>query len=128
MNRAPVRALVMASLLALLAACGGDTASYIASARKHLDKKEYSAAIINVVKLNWNRPDNAQPGLRCTLKVIQLPGGDVMSAHAVAPCNADQVTRASIEEAVTKAQPLPYKGYEKVFARELTLIFFYDGN
>jgi len=89
---------------------------------------EYSAAIINVVKLNWNRPDNAQPGLRCTLKVIQLPGGDVMSAHAVAPCNADQVTRASIEEAVTKAQPLPYKGYEKVFARELTLIFFYDGN
>jgi colicin import membrane protein len=89
---------------------------------------EYSAAIINVVKLNWNRPDNAQPGLRCTLKVIQLPGGDVMSAQAVAPCNADQVTRASIEEAVTKAQPLPYKGYEKVFSRELTLIFFYDGN
>jgi len=89
---------------------------------------EYSAAIINVVKLNWNRPDNAQPGLRCTLRVIQLPGGDVMSAQAVAPCNADQVTRASIEEAVTKAQPLPYKGYEKVFARELTLIFFYDGN
>ncbi|HET7062993.1 MAG TPA: hypothetical protein VFI49_01870 [Rudaea sp.] len=89
---------------------------------------EYSAAIINVVKLNWNRPDNAQPGLRCTLKVIQLPGGDVMSVKAVAPCNADQVTRASIEEAVTKAQPLPYKGYEKVFARELTLIFFYDGN
>src|SRR5678815_1590971 len=86
---------------------------------------EYSAAIINVVKLNWNRPDNAQPGLRCTLKVIQLPGGDVMSAQAVAPCNADQVTRASIEEAVTKAQPLPYKGYEKVFARALTLIFFY---
>lgn len=89
---------------------------------------EYSTAIINVVKLNWNRPDNAQPGLRCTLKVIQLPGGDVMSVQAMAPCNADQVTRASIEEAVTKAQPLPYKGYEKVFTRELTLIFKYDGN
>jgi colicin import membrane protein len=89
---------------------------------------EYSAAIINVVKLNWNRPDNAQPGLRCTLRVIQLPGGDVMSAQAVAPCNADQVTRASIEEAVTKAQPLPYMGYEKVFTRELTLIFTYNGN
>ena len=89
---------------------------------------EYSAALVNVIKLNWNRPDNAQPGLRCTLKVVQLPGGDVMSVKAVAPCNADQVTRASIEEAVTKAQPLPYKGYEKVFARELTLIFYYDGN
>ena len=83
---------------------------------------------MNVINLNWNCPDNAQPGLRCTLKVVQLPGGDVMSVKAVAPCNADQVTRASIEEAVTKAQPLPYKGYEKVFARELTLIFYYDGN
>lgn len=89
---------------------------------------EYSAAIINVVRLNWNRPDNAQPGLRCTVNVIQLPGGDVMSANAVAPCNADPVTRASIEQAVTKAQPLPYKGYEKVFARQITFIFTYDGN
>jgi colicin import membrane protein len=89
---------------------------------------EYSAAIINVVRLNWNRPDNAQPGLRCTVNVIQLPGGDVMSATAVSPCNADPVTRASIEQAVTKAQPLPYKGYEKVFARQITFIFTYDGN
>ena len=89
---------------------------------------EYSAAIINVVRQNWNRPDNASPGLRCTVNVIQLPGGDVMSATAVAPCNADPVTRASIEQAVTKAQPLPYKGYEKVFSRQITFIFTYDGN
>jgi colicin import membrane protein len=89
---------------------------------------EYSAALINVIKQNWNRPDNALPGLHCTVRVIQLPGGDVMSAQAVAPCNADQATRTSIEEAVTKAQPLPYKGYEKVFSRDLTLNFTYDGN
>lgn len=89
---------------------------------------EYSAAIVNVVRLNWNRPDNAQPGLRCTVNVIQLPGGDVMSATAIAPCNADPVTRVSIEQAVTKAQPLPYKGYEKVFSRQITFIFTYDGN
>lgn len=89
---------------------------------------QYSAAIQNAVRQNWNRPDNAQSGLRCSVRVIQIPGGDVISANVASPCNADQVTRASIEQAVTKAQPLPYKGYEKVFTRELTFIFTYDGN
>ena len=89
---------------------------------------EYSSAIIKVVTDNWNRPDTVQPGLRCAVHVIQLPGGTVMDAKAVSPCNADQVTRTSIEQAVTKAQPLPYKGYESVFQREITFIFKYDGN
>src|SRR5438445_1791318 len=84
---------------------------------------EYSSAIIKVVTDNWNRPDTVQPGLRCAVHVIQLPGGTVMSAKAVSPCNADQVARTSIEQAVTKAQPLPYKGYESVFQREITFIF-----
>jgi len=88
---------------------------------------EYSSAIVKVVTDNWNRPDTVQPGLRCAVHVIQLPGGTVMSAKAVAPCNADQVARTSIEQAVTKAQPLPYKGYESVFQREITFIFKYDG-
>jgi len=88
---------------------------------------EYSSAIIKVVTDNWNRPDTVQPGLRCAVHVIQLPGGTVMSAKAVSPCNADQITRTSIEQAVTKAQPLPYKGYESVFQREITFIFRYDG-
>jgi colicin import membrane protein len=88
---------------------------------------EYSSAIIKVVTDNWNRPDTVQPGLRCAVHVIQLPGGTVMSAKAVSPCNADQITRTSIEQAVTKAQPLPFKGYESVFQREITFIFRYDG-
>ncbi len=88
---------------------------------------EYSSAIIKVVTDNWNRPDTVQAGLRCAVHVIQLPGGTVMSAKAVSPCNADQVTRTSIEQAVTKAQPLPYKGYESVFQREITFTFRYDG-
>ena len=43
------------------------------------------------------------------------------------PCNADQLTRNSIEQAVMKAAPLPYQGYEKDFQRNLTLNFKYDG-
>ena len=89
---------------------------------------EYSTALRKVVTDNWNRPDTVQPGLRCSLHLIQLPGGTVMLAKAVSPCNADQITRTSIEQAVTKAQPLPYRGYESVFQREITFIFTYDGN
>jgi colicin import membrane protein len=89
---------------------------------------EYQSAIQKVVTDNWNRPDTASAGVRCAVRIIQIPGGTVISANVVSPCNADAVTRTSITNAVTKAQPLPYKGYEKVFQREVTFIFKYDGN
>jgi colicin import membrane protein len=76
---------------------------------------------------NWNRPDSASSGLRCVLRIVQIPGGDVISAHVSAPCNADQATRNSIEQAVLKAAPLPYRGYEKVFQRDIDFNFRYDG-
>jgi len=88
---------------------------------------EYQAAIKNAVVQNWLRPESAQSGLRCTIRVVQIPGGDVLSANVTGACNADAVTRNSIEQAVKRAAPLPYKGYEKVFERDLNLIFSYDG-
>jgi colicin import membrane protein len=87
----------------------------------------YAAAIQAAVTNNWNRPDSAQAGLRCVLRIIQIPGGDVISAHVTSPCNADQPTRNSIEQAVMKAAPLPYQGYEKVFQRSINFNFKYDG-
>ncbi|MEP7097473.1 MAG: cell envelope integrity protein TolA [Dokdonella sp.] len=87
----------------------------------------YAAAIQAAVTQNWNRPDNAQPGLRCVLRITQIPGGDVIGVTIGSPCNADQLTRNSIEQAVMKAAPLPYQGYEKDFQRNLTLNFQYDG-
>lgn len=88
---------------------------------------EYSAAIQNAVTLSWLRPDNATTGLRCRIHITQIPGGEVLSANVTGPCNADAVTRNSIEQAVKRAAPLPYKGYEKVFQRDLDLNFRYDG-
>lgn len=89
---------------------------------------EYNSAIIKVVTDNWNRPDTAPAGLRCAVRIVQIPGGTVISANIGTPCNADQITQESIKQAVTKAQPLPYKGYESVFQREITFIFKYEGN
>ncbi len=87
----------------------------------------YAAAIQAAVTQNWNRPDNAEPGLRCVLRITQIPGGEVIGVTIGSPCNADQVTRNSIEQAVMKAAPLPYQGYEKDFQRNLNLTFKYDG-
>lgn len=87
----------------------------------------YAAAIQVAVTSNWNRPDSAQAGLRCALQIKQIPGGDVISVQVVSPCNADAPTRASIEQAVMRAAPLPYQGYENVFQRQITFNFKYDG-
>ena len=87
----------------------------------------YAAAIQSAVTNNWNRPDSAAAGLRCSVNIVQIPGGDVISVTVGTPCNADQVTRNSIEQAVRKAAPLPYQGYEKVFQRSIKFNFKYDG-
>jgi colicin import membrane protein len=88
---------------------------------------QYFAAIQNAVTNNWLRPDNAQPGLRCMLRIVQIPGGDVIGVQMLSPCNADPATRASIEQAVKRAAPLPYKGYENEFQRQIDFNFTYDG-
>jgi colicin import membrane protein len=88
---------------------------------------EYFAAIQNAVTQNWLRPDSTPPGLRCSLHIVQIPGGEVLSVEIRNPCNADAQTRASVEQAVKRAAPLPYKGYEKVFRRDFNFNFTYDG-
>lgn len=83
---------------------------------------EYAAAIQNAVTSNWLRPTN-MPSVPCKVNIVQLPGGDVMSAKADPSCPYDEAGRRSIENAVLRAQPLPYKGFESVFQRTLTFTF-----
>jgi colicin import membrane protein len=87
----------------------------------------YAIAIQQLVTQNWLRPETVRPGLSCRLRIIQIPGGEVISAEVLAPCNADELTRRSIEAAVLRAQPLPYRGFESVFQREIVFNFRYDG-
>lgn len=88
---------------------------------------QYMLAIQQTVTQNWLRPDTTRPGLQCRLRIIQIPGGEVISAQVIAPCNGDDLARRSIEAAVLRAQPLPYSGYESVFQRDITFNFRYDG-
>jgi colicin import membrane protein len=87
----------------------------------------YAAAIQAAVTQNWNRPESAPAGLRCVLNIAQIPGGDVISVTVGSPCNADPATRNSIEQAVMRAAPLPYQGYQDVFQRNIKFNFKYDG-
>jgi len=88
---------------------------------------EYEAAIRSLVTQNWLRPPTTRPGLRCTLKIVQIPGGEVISAAIAGTCNGDEATRRSIVAAVERVPALPYRGYEDVFKREIEFIFIYDG-
>jgi colicin import membrane protein len=88
----------------------------------------YRAAIQAFVTQNWLRPPTAQAGLRCTLKIVQIPGGEVISAAISGKCNGDEPTRRSILAAVERGGTLPYRGFEDVFEREIDFIFIYDGD
>jgi len=89
---------------------------------------QYVLEITNSVTRNWYRPPTAKAGLRCRMAVEQIPGGEVISATVVkSKCNADEATRRSIQAAVMRAGVLPYRGFEKVFEREIEFEFKYDG-
>ncbi|NZA28561.1 TonB C-terminal domain-containing protein [Luteimonas sp. SJ-92] len=83
----------------------------------------YAAALQEVIARNWVRPDNVRLGERCRLYITQLPGGQVMSVEFDPSCPYDAQGRRSVEAAVRKAEPLPYRGFEPVFARRLNLNF-----
>jgi len=89
--------------------------------------ESYYAAIQAQVTNNWLRPPTAQPGLQCTLSIVQIPGGEVISAAIKGSCNADEATRRSLIAAVERAGTLPYRGFEDVFQREIDFRFRYDG-
>lgn len=85
-------------------------------------RARYVAAIQRVVQGNWTRPDNV-PDLPCRVTIVQLPGGEVISAEVESGCPYDELGKRSVEAAVLKAQPLPYAGYEPVFERRLNFKF-----
>jgi colicin import membrane protein len=87
---------------------------------------KYYAAIQSQVTNNWYRPPTARSGLRCRLKIVQIPGGEVISAAIAGTCNADEATRRSLVAAVERAGSLPYRGFEDVFEREIDFLFKND--
>ena len=111
------RAVFVAGVLALcgLATPGAGRADDALEAR-------YRMALHQAVQSQWRKPDIAGD-VRCRVLVRQLPGGDVVSVEPVLECGFDASARQSLLEAVYRASPLPYAGFERVFERQLVITF-----
>ncbi|HEX5354106.1 MAG TPA: protein TolA, partial [Rhodanobacteraceae bacterium] len=71
----------------------------------------------------WLRPDNIPVGVECPVEIKQIPGGQVVSAKVLPSCPFNDVAKASVEHAVLRSSPLPYKGFEKQFSRDIIFNF-----
>lgn len=83
----------------------------------------YQLAIQQAVERNWIRPDTVRGGVACKLKITQAPGGTVVGVSVQTPCPYDELGRRSVEAAVKRAEPLPYRGFESVFNPVIVFTF-----
>jgi colicin import membrane protein len=87
----------------------------------------YTKALTDAIRSNWTQPDNVSASQVCKIVIRQIPGGEVIDAQVDPSCPYDEQGRRSVEAAVLKAQPLPYRGFESVFNRTLTINFRAEG-
>ena len=80
------------------------------------------AAIQARVKRAGSRPPSARAGIECVVRITQTTGGEVTGV-SVGDCNGDAAVRASIEDAVYRASPLPPAPDPAIFDRNLTFNF-----
>lgn len=85
---------------------------------------KYKALIRQKVSRNWNRPAGTKTGLKCTVRVRLVPGGEVLQATVVRS-SGDAVFDRSVENAVYKAAPLPLPPDADLFDyfREIEFLF-----
>ena len=84
--------------------------------------QRYMVALQRAITMNWMWPAD-EPDAACLVHIEQLPGGQVASVTVDANCPYDAAGRRSVVNAVRRAQPLPYQGYESVFRRKISLTF-----
>jgi len=93
-----------------------------AEAARQAEINRYIALIRNKVSQNWLRPVGFQKGLKCTVQVNLIPGGDVVNAQ-VTVSSGNPVFDRSVLSAVHKASPLPLPK-DPVLLNEMRIINF----
>ena len=90
------------------------------AARNSAEMAAYQYAIAQKIRRNWAVPASAGPETRCSVRVTQLPGGEVVGVNIIS-CNGDEVVRRSVEAAIRRSSPLPEPSDPDLFDRNLTL-------
>lgn len=83
---------------------------------------KYALAMHQTAQLNWNRA-LAPERVPCKVRFTQIPGGEVIDVSFLS-CGFDAQARESVERALRRS-PMPYTGFEPVFARQIDLTFCY---
>jgi len=115
--------LVPSSITPTAASASGATASAAASgAGSPTDDlhTRYHAALRMAIAKTWHDLTERPFPSGCTLDLSQGVGGTV-TASSAAHCSLSREDRLQLEAAALMAQPLPYSGYEAVFAPVLQL-------
>lgn len=84
---------------------------------------EWVGAMLAAVEQQWIRPPGVTAAMVCPISIQVQPGGRVVSAEVQPSCPYDAAARASVERAVLKASPLPWRGYEEVAQTHFTVRF-----
>lgn len=83
----------------------------------------YSQALMARIREHWRDAGVVPTDAVCPVKVLQIPGGEVIGVEAMPDCPYDDKAKRSVEAAILMSQPLPYRGFERVFSRTLVLRF-----
>jgi len=90
------------------------------AARNSAEMAAYQFAIAQKIRRSWAVPASAGPDTLCSVRVTQLPNGEVVDVKILS-CNGDDAVRRSVEAAVRRASPLPQPSNPDLFDRNLTL-------
>jgi len=86
-------------------------------------REAYKLAIRQKVERNWKRPAGSEKMPVCEVLIEQGPGGIILKVDFGSCDGSTDTYRASIENAVLKAEPLPKPGDPELFERELKFLF-----
>ncbi|MFI4868864.1 MAG: cell envelope integrity protein TolA [Steroidobacterales bacterium] len=88
-------------------------------------KAEYLSLITARINRAWIRPPSARAGVKCSLHITQIPGGEITHV-VVAGCNGDEALRQSVETAAYRASPLPAPPDPALFDPNIDVTFAPD--
>lgn len=80
----------------------------------------YMALIRQKVERNWSAPASANAELQCSVRVQQIPGGEVIGVK-ILTCNGDDAVKRSVEAAIYKSSPFPEPSDPNLFDRYILL-------
>jgi colicin import membrane protein len=80
----------------------------------------YMAQIRQKIERNWSAPASAGAELQCSVRVRQVPGGEVVGV-SILTCNGDDAVKRSVEAAIYRSSPLPEPSDPGLFDRNILL-------